>query len=70
MSAPAINNWSDLSIQYTTTMKYSLETQLLSAFNLAVALIIDLTKNLVLDGYHENWKAEPEQCHTLERRDM
>lgn len=70
VSAPAINNWTDLSIQYTITMKYSLGTQLLSAFNLAVALIIDLTKNLVLDEYHENWRAEAEQCHTLERRDM
>lgn len=70
VSAPAINNWTDLSIQYTITMKYSLGTQLLSAFNLAVALIIDLTKNLVLDEYHENCKAEAEQCHTLERRDI
>jgi len=38
-------------------MKCILETQSLSYFNLAVALITDLTKNMLLDDYHESWKA-------------
>lgn len=61
VSAPAINNWTSLPIQYTTTLKCSLESQLLSAFNLAVAQMITVTKNLLLAKYHESWKVEAEQ---------
>lgn len=69
MFAPVINNWSPWSICYTTTIKGSLETQLLSAVNLAALPIIDLTKDFLLDNSYENWKAEAEQWKTPERWD-
>lgn len=54
MFAPVINNWSPWSICCTTTIKGSLETQLLSAVNLAALPIIDLTKDFLLDNSYEN----------------